>query len=390
MVSIHGKTRATTPYWENVMKEAFNPILTTLLLVLSCSVSAMNVPDNYSGSWYDPDHSGHGLNIESVDDEKLVIYWYTFHPDGTPMWLAIEADLEGEVASGDAFHHDGVLFGTFDPAALNRERWGSVSIRFLNCYTARLSYDSDASHDGMPYGSGDIDLVRLTLVSGQHIDCPTALEPGFYGNYSATLDSGADGDATGFSYVTIHRDGRLAYRAGTGGLGEIGLGRITMTGENTFYFAARYTYTEQSEVSGWSRRIDGFRQGAGTLEDGRLVLDLGERGVLKGSFKPGFDAPVSLEEMAGTYYTPFIMDTRVYHSVSDNGDVNFGWHWGCPLSGTLSIPDQGLNQLLLEGTASCGEAEPALALGEYDRDNGILYFIEKSGENIYEYRLRRE
>jgi len=379
------------------MKKLFNWLLASLLLMFSGSVWAMNVADNYSGSWYDPDQSGHGLSIEAVDEERLVIYWYTYHPDGTPMWLITEADLDGDVARGNAFYHDGMPFGTFDPSALNRELWGTVSIRFLNCFTARLSYESDIGHEGVPYGTGEINLVRLTLPSGQHPDCPTILDSGFYGNYTATLGPEPDDDAIGASYVTIHRDGRLAYRAGARGLGEVGLGRITMIGEKMFYFAARYTYTEQSEVTAWTRYMNGTRQGTGMLEDGRVMLDLGERGVLKGDFKPGFDAPVSLEELAGTYYTPFIMNTRFYHSVSDNGVVTFDWHAlsSCPLTGTLSIPDPGFNQLLLEGTASCdgtdsGATNSTIALGEYDRDDGSLYFIERSGDEVYEYRLLRD
>ena len=379
------------------MKKLLNRLLASLLLMLSSSVWAMTVADNYSGSWYDPDQSGHGLSIEAVSEERLVIYWYTYHPDGTPMWLISEADLDGDIARGDVFYHDGMPFGTFDPSELNRELWGTVSIRFLNCFTARLSYESDIGHDGVPYGSGEINLVRLTLTSGQHLDCPTILDSGYHGNYTATLGPEPDDDAIGASYISIHRDGRLAYRAGSGGLGEMGMGRITMVGEKMFYFAAQYTYKEQSEVAVWFQHLNGTRQGTGTLEDGRVVLDLGERGALEGEFNSGFDEFVSLDEIAGTYYVPFIMDTRLYLSISDNGDVtsDSGVFWGCPLTGTLSIPVPGINQLLLDGTSSCGGTDPdsvksVLALGEYDPDNESLYFIERSGDEVYERRWFRD
>ena len=390
------QARFRPPRWENVMKKLLNWLLASLLLMLSSSVWAMPVADNYSGSWYDPDQSGHGLSIEAVDEERLVIYWYTYHPDGTPMWLITAADLDGDVAQGNAFYHDGMPFGTFDPSALNRELWGTVSIRFLNCFTARLSYESDIVHDGVPYGSGEINLVRLTLASGQHLDCPTNLDSGYYGNYTATLGPEPDDDAMGASYITIHRDGRLAYREGSGGLGEIGLGRITMVGEKMFYFAGQYTYKEQSEVAVWFQHLNGIRQGTGMLEDGRVVLNLGERGALEGEFNSGFDEPVSLDEIAGTYYVPFIMDTRLYVSISNNGAVTFdSYPWGCPLTGTLSIPVPGINQLLLDGTSSCGGTDPdsvksVLALGEYDPDNESLYFIENSGDEVYEYRWFRD
>jgi hypothetical protein len=312
------------------------------------------------------------------------------------MWLITVADLDGDIARGDAFYHHGMPFGTFDPSALKRELWGTISIRFMNCFTARLSYESNIDHDGVPYGSGEIGLVRLTLPSGQHPDCPTSLDPDYFGNYTATLGPEPD-DAIGASYITIHRDGRLAYRAGSGVLGETGLGRITMIGEKMFYFAARYTYSEQSEVTAWTRFINGTRQGTGTLEDGRVVLDLGERGVLEGEFKSGFDTLVSMKELAGRYYIPFLMDTRLYYLVSDNGAMTSNWSplWGCQLTGTLSIPDPGFNQLLLEGISSCGGTDPGsvrsiLALGEYDLADGSLYFIGRSGDEIYQSRLLRD
>ena len=36
------------------------------------------------------------------------------------------------------------------------------------------------------------------------------------------------------------------------------------------------------------------------------------------------------------------------------------------------------------------ETGAIIALGEYDRDDGSLYFIEDSGDEVYEYRLLRD
>lgn len=141
-------------------------ILAFLLAAVSSFASAMDIQNSHSGSWFDQDRPGHGLSVEVVDDDTMVIYWYVYHPDGTPMWLISEATIEGGTATGDAYYVSGMQFGGFDPAQRNLQIWGTVSLTFLSCNSARLSYDSPMSHGGTPFGAGEIDLVRLTFITG--------------------------------------------------------------------------------------------------------------------------------------------------------------------------------------------------------------------------------
>ena len=60
----------------------------------------------------------------------------------------------------------------FDPATLNSEVWGEVSIEFTGCNSALLNWSS--SMEG--YGDGRIELQRLTFVGGLECDeVPTAM-----------------------------------------------------------------------------------------------------------------------------------------------------------------------------------------------------------------------
>ena len=56
---------------EREMKMTTARILASLLLVFVSLASAADIRNYHSGSWYDPDHSGHGISVEVVDDDTL-------------------------------------------------------------------------------------------------------------------------------------------------------------------------------------------------------------------------------------------------------------------------------------------------------------------------------
>ena len=70
-------------------------VLFTLILVFSTSSLfgdsildiGFNVRPSWSGAWYNPDQSGHGISVEVLDDERTAFFWYTYDLDGNPVWL---------------------------------------------------------------------------------------------------------------------------------------------------------------------------------------------------------------------------------------------------------------------------------------------------------------
>lgn len=121
----------------------------------------------HSGSWYDPARDGEGFNIEVVlvDDgaggtrRVLVVYWYTYDRM-TQMWLtgAVPFSAGSTTVEVPLTVTDGADFGpNFDPNAVNRTPWGTLTLTFQDCDNASGSYTSTQG-----FGSGTLTLTRLT------------------------------------------------------------------------------------------------------------------------------------------------------------------------------------------------------------------------------------
>jgi hypothetical protein len=323
--------------------------------------------------WFNADQAGHGLKVEVISSETVVIYWYAYHPDGTPMWLLTAAKVNGDTATGQAHIHSGMRFGSFDPAELKRETWGTVSLRFNDCFNARLSYESTLSDEGLSFGSGEIDLQRLTAIKG--LPCPTSLEPGYFGNYAATLEPDPAPWTIDYSYITIHKNGDLAYRARSRDITEFALGKLKKTGPETFTYEVQ---TSLDHGNGVDNR--GTRVGAVELSDGRVSLDLGELGILTGDVTEEFYLPVTLADLAGDYVQYWMNSVFSGFTVAGDGAVSPLPNlipYPCPLFGQLTLPEPGKNQVKLEGTYQCEDSPLGfVALGEYDPVHERLYLIK--------------
>ena len=62
--------------------------LVLILFNVSVFADAEYVRPSWSGAWFNPDQSGHGISVEILDDERTVIFWYAYDLDGKPTWLA--------------------------------------------------------------------------------------------------------------------------------------------------------------------------------------------------------------------------------------------------------------------------------------------------------------
>ena len=155
-------------------------VIFTLLLVFS-TVSVFgdigNIRPSWSGDWYNPDQSGHGISVEILDDERTLLFWHTYDLDGKPIWLIAEgANSEIQLTGlfiphmrveATAYYYEGMIFGEFDPASKNKRDWGTIILDFPY-------WQCDAAHmEWYPimegYNQGSTDLVRLTSLYG--LDC---------------------------------------------------------------------------------------------------------------------------------------------------------------------------------------------------------------------------
>ncbi|MEE4303346.1 MAG: peptidylprolyl isomerase [Wenzhouxiangella sp.] len=120
------------------------------------------MPD-HSGSWFDPDNGGVGFNVEIANDASgqgpiAIVYWYNF-AEGAQFWLTGQANFEygDSEVTVDLFSAES---GTFQNAESEFEDYGTLTLQFDGCDTGTFSYD-------MPgFGSGDIDVTRLSTPEG--------------------------------------------------------------------------------------------------------------------------------------------------------------------------------------------------------------------------------
>ncbi|TDR46676.1 WD40 repeat protein [Tahibacter aquaticus] len=123
----------------------------------------------YSGVWYEPERSGYGFNLEVIEqgtDRAIVTYWYTYRPDGSPLWLSgvgrrfgngVVVDLYQGGGSGAQFPF------AFSATALNQTKWGSASLRFTSGNSLELTYQPLLEG----YAPGTANLSRLTALAGR-------------------------------------------------------------------------------------------------------------------------------------------------------------------------------------------------------------------------------
>jgi hypothetical protein len=101
-----------------------------------------------------------GGDAEAIDTRQVGSqYWLT----GAGILQGLRLDLELSAATGTAFGAD------FDPAAVQRYRWGQARIAFTGCGSAEFSWDSTGPDSG-GFGSGSYPLQRIAPTRGSE-DC---------------------------------------------------------------------------------------------------------------------------------------------------------------------------------------------------------------------------
>ena len=151
-------------------------LLLLLILVAAQSLGAatavaqhipMNPPSvraDLSGSWYNPEQSGHGLMVEILDNQRAVVAWYTFDAAGAPLWLFGVGAVHGhEVVVELGAFSGGRPPAEWEQGDLQSEPWGTLTMSVQSCNVATLTWDS--SHPD--FASGELQLHRLSWIQGQ-------------------------------------------------------------------------------------------------------------------------------------------------------------------------------------------------------------------------------
>jgi len=129
------------------------------------------VGPEYSGSWFNPDQSGHGFSIgfnELVDGSILAaLYWYTYDDLGNPIFMLGNGILDGFNLEIQFESPYGMQYGEFDPASVVRADGGTAHFHFIDPGNATFSYtpsEFSASNWGHMQPIDSLALVKLFAI----------------------------------------------------------------------------------------------------------------------------------------------------------------------------------------------------------------------------------
>ncbi len=182
-----------------------------------------SIDASFTGAWYDPTQSGHGLVLEVLPGNRLVAMWYAFNPAGDQQaWFGGVGDYSGNTATVAAIQTTGGRWiPNFDRNAIALNPWGTLTFTFTDHDHGRVDFNSTRG-----YGNGSMNLTRLTAVTAAQATgpAPTSIAIGSVGAVAT--------DATGNVYFSSDPDavfklspqGTLKRIAGTGVAGYSGDG----------------------------------------------------------------------------------------------------------------------------------------------------------------------
>jgi len=134
----------------------------------SVGATTLTIGPGFTGAWYDPQQSGHGLFLEVLGPDRLLAWWFTFTPDGTQQsWFGGVGPIAGNTATVPVnLTRGGRWIPNFDATKIVDVPWGTLTFTFSDCNNGRVDFTS--TYPG--YGSNHMTLTRLTQPAG--LTCP--------------------------------------------------------------------------------------------------------------------------------------------------------------------------------------------------------------------------
>jgi len=133
----------------------------------------------YSGSWYNPDQSGHGFSVEYsiLDDGTPIVlaYWYVYDSDGNPIFLVGQGEPgDGNTVTLEFVAPHGMTFGEFDADDVIREDGGAGVFTFENSESGVFDYEPSGWMT-QTYGVSAISIPVVKLL-GVTLEEPSSLD----------------------------------------------------------------------------------------------------------------------------------------------------------------------------------------------------------------------
>lgn len=321
----------------------FTVLFLAAALVPATGFSARSIDRFLTGSWYNPAQSGHGFSIEVAANGQVVVYWYTYHPDGTPTFILAVGQAQGDTVVADAWYNTGMRFGVFDPAERTESPWGTIKITFHSCSSATVEYASSFQHDGVAFGSGSFPIQRLVTID--QLQCQNDARAGIYeGLVYSDLDN-----AIYYGYVLVAPGGEMAAYS-DGGVGVFGQAQVAGGALNFSGTAVSLnpdaidaaTITGDGDFSAEHRLFAFYDIAGGDSGWGDFYATpaLYRRGLTLAALAGSYDVRNAFTGFTGTA------------TLAANGSITGSDVLGCQYAGNVSIPDTRFNLFEVSFTIS--------------------------------------
>ena len=102
---------------------------------------------SFTGSWFDPAQSGHGLMLEVLPDNRLLALWFAFDPAGDQQsWFGGVGTYSGNTATitDVALPTGGRWIPNFNPNTIVRNPWGTLTFTFTDHDHGKVDFNSGA------------------------------------------------------------------------------------------------------------------------------------------------------------------------------------------------------------------------------------------------------
>ncbi len=138
---------------------------------VTAATQARAIGPGLTGTWFNPVQSGHGFAIEVLPGTpmQMLATWFTFAPQGGQSWIFGLGPISGDGATMQGIQAAGAgarFPPNLDAADIQVVPWGTLTFRFSDCNHGHVDWASTVPG----YGSGGMDLTRLTLPAG--LSCP--------------------------------------------------------------------------------------------------------------------------------------------------------------------------------------------------------------------------
>ena len=121
----------------------------------------------FTGTWFDPSQADQGFMLEVLPGApmQMLATWFTFAPQGGASWIFGLGPISGGAVTiqGVQTGGSGARFPpSLDAANIAVLPWGTLTFNFSDCNHGHVAWVSTVPG----YGSGGMDLTRLTLPAG--------------------------------------------------------------------------------------------------------------------------------------------------------------------------------------------------------------------------------